>query len=375
MGGLRLTPRQSEEGVVMWRTIMAGGSTVVSCGNGVRCLEAELRALGVDLADELDETEKELGIRPLAEDLLSPGSRAMREAALRLGYTFDLMPKFIDTPKCMACAMCVMGCRPDAKWTALRHLDEAIAAGAEVSYRAKVEEVIVEGGRARGVACHGPGAPPRVLADKVILCAGGLGTPPILQRAGIAGAGEGLFVDMFVNVYAVTNGLNLADEPMMSLVDHEFHESEGFILSPFVNRTKIARFTELGARGSLMPTRRMIGMMVKIADEPVGCLHPDGRIAKPVTARDRSRLSRGCSVIEQILLETGIRTDSIVRTRVQGAHPGGTAAIGRVVDSDLRTEIAGLFVCDASVLPEAPGLPPIVTIVALAKRLAKALAA
>jgi choline dehydrogenase-like flavoprotein len=33
-----------------------------------------------------------------------------------------------------------------------------------------------------------------------------------------------------------------------------------------------------------------------------------------------------------------------------------------------------LFVCDASVLPTAPGLPPILTIVALAKRLAKALA-
>jgi len=61
-------------------------------------------------------------------------------------------------------------------------------------------------------------------------------------------------------------------------------------------------------------------------------------------------------------------------SRQQGAHPGGTAAIGRVVDADLETEVDNLFVCDASVFPETPGLPPIVTIIALAKRLAKKLA-
>jgi len=45
-----------------------------------------------------------------------------------------------------------------------------------------------------------------------------------------------------------------------------------------------------------------------------------------------------------------------------------------VVDKDLQTEINNLFICDASVLPTSSGLPPILTIVALAKRLAKTLA-
>jgi choline dehydrogenase-like flavoprotein len=30
-------PATSREGTVLWRAIMAGGSTIVSCGNGVRC--------------------------------------------------------------------------------------------------------------------------------------------------------------------------------------------------------------------------------------------------------------------------------------------------------------------------------------------------
>ena len=39
-------------------------------------------------------------------------------------------------------------------------------------------------------------------------------------------------------------------------------------------------------------------------------------------------------------------------------------------DSNSETEIKGLFVCDASVLPISPGKPPILTILALSKRLA-----
>ena len=47
--------------------------------------------------------------------------------------------------------------------------------------------------------------------------------------------------------------------------------------------------------------------------------------------------------------------------------------VGSVVGKDLQTEVNNLFVCDASVLPKAPGMPPILTIIALAKWLAKIL--
>lgn len=41
-------PRKSNEGVILWRALMAGGSTVVSCGNATRCLEKELADAGID---------------------------------------------------------------------------------------------------------------------------------------------------------------------------------------------------------------------------------------------------------------------------------------------------------------------------------------
>ncbi len=75
------------------------------------------------------------------------------------------------------------------------------------------------------------------------------------------------------------------------------------------------------------------------------------------------------------MIKAGADPKSIVVSKAEGAHPGGTAAIGEVVDQNLETQVSGLFVCDASVLPVAPGLPPMLTIGALAKYLAKKLTA
>lgn len=42
-----------------------------------------------------------------------------------------------------------------------------------------------------------------------------------------------------------------------------------------------------------------------------------------------------------------------------------------MLDTDLQTEVKNLFCCDTSVFPEAPGQPPALTVVCLAKRLAR----
>ena len=68
------------------------------------------------------------------------------------------------------------------------------------------------------------------------------------------------------------------------------------------------------------------------------------------------------------------RAKDICKTRCFAAHPGGTVKVGDVVDSDLQTELQNLYVCDCSVIPEAWGLPPTLTLIGLGKRLAKHLA-
>ena len=123
-----------------------------------------------------------------------------------------------------------------------------------------------------------------------------------------------------------------------------------------------------------MPANRTLGFMTKIVDESTGCVYPDGTFSKAITKRDRARLDEGSRISKEILIKAGVDSKSIVVSKVQGAHPGGTAAVGKIVDNNLQTSVDNLFVCDASVLPTSPGLPPIMTIIALGKRLARTLA-
>ena len=128
---------------------------------------------------------------------------------------------------------------------------------------------------------------------------------------------------------------------------------------------------ELGAKGLALSDRRLLGIMTKTADDSSGRVNTDGTVSKPVTSSDRARIDEGVTIATAILIEAGADPRSIATSAPQGAHPGGTAAVGTVVDKDLQTNKRNLFVCDGSVLPKAPGLPPILTIVALAKRLAR----
>ena len=66
---------------------------------------------------------------------------------------------------------------------------------------------------------------------------------------------------------------------------------------------------------------------------------------------------------------------SIFTGPLRGTHPSGTARIGDMVDINLKTEVEGLYVCDASVFPEALDRPTVLTIIGLGKRLSKHLTA
>jgi len=57
---------------------------------------------------------------------------------------------------------------------------------------------------------------------------------------------------------------------------------------------------------------------------------------------------------------------------VVGTGPGGTARIGHVVNTDLETQIKHLFVCDNSITPRSYGLPPVLMLIAMGKRLVDA---
>lgn len=368
------TKRLTPEGVMVFRAFMAGGTTVVSCGNGIRSLEKELAEFGIFLEEEFTEAEREMNISLLGEKFLSSASQKLKWAAETLGYQMNLMPKFIDFKECKKCGKCIAGCPYHAKWSATDFLDQALRHGATICYKTVARRLLIKHGQVKGVVAVGPQGEKTILADTVILAAGGLSTPLILNRSGIKEAGTNLFLDLYVNTSGEAEGINQLNEPIMAMVNDEFLPTKGFIISPFINRWEIGRYAEQGKAGLLLNNSHLMGFMTKIADSAVGRILPDGNISKTITKRDRIRLQEGSSLAKEIMIKAGARKGSLVDSAIQGAHPGGSAAIGKVVDNNLQTKVDNLFVCDASVLPVASGLPPILTITALAKRLAKTLA-
>jgi choline dehydrogenase-like flavoprotein len=115
--------------------------------------------------------------------------------------------------------------------------------------------------------------------------------------------------------------------------------------------------------------------MIKLKDEVSGGVFPDKSISKPLTEKDRQRLKMAEEVCHKILVEAGADPASLFMTPLRGTHPSGTVRVGKMLDTDLQTEVQGLYVCDASVFPEALGQPTVLTIIGLAKRLAKHLQA
>lgn len=364
-------PNKSKKGSTIYRTMNVGGSTVVSCGNMVRSCQATFANYGIHLEDAFQEVEQDMGIKP-CESIVT-GTRGIMDAANKIGENMVPMPKGrYPNAKCIACGNCVMGCRMGVKWDARSYIKQAIDNGVEILPSTKVKKVVfTQTGKAKGVQVGNAA----IKSDFVILAAGALSTPVILQASGID-AGHGLFVDFFNVTYGIIEGgdgkepVNQLKGASMGTVLTDYHKSEGFVLSPFIDHwSSFALF--LPWRWNMshgFPYKRVLGIMTKITDERVGRVWASGKVSKVPTRQDLYRLDTGAAKAREILEAAGARDFITTRDWHRGAHPGGTAAVGEVVDSNLMVNNhEGLYVCDASVFPAAPGLPPILTIVALAR--------
>lgn len=118
---------------------------------------------------------------------------------------------------------------------------------------------------------------------------------------------------------------------------------------------------------------RTLGVMIKLTDEVSGEVRSETDIRKGLSEQDRTRLAHAEGVAREILRRTGADPTTFVTTPVRGTHPSATARIGQVVSAGLATDVDGLYVCDASVFPEALGRPTVLTILALGRRLAREL--
>lgn len=359
----------TEQMVGLIHGITLGGSSVIYYANAFEPPYDMFDNYEIDLRPEVDEVKRELPIAPLADQLIGPAARRIMDSARQLGYEWNKLPKIVYQDKCRPnCDKCVMGCPYGAKWSSRTYIDGA-GNGSFILANAFVRRVIHDNQAASAVEFTYKGKEYRVSARTIVLAAGGIGTPLLLRRSGLTGAGSDFFFDPLIIAFGAVDDLDGGKEFPMA-AGHNFHE-DGYILTDLVlPRWLYWLFTSQVFRFDRLPAhRRSLPIMVKARDELGGHLTRRGAVRKRLGAVEQHRLMSGYEKARQILHNAGAQ--HIYKTWYLAVHPGGTAKIGELVDFNLKTEIDNLYICDCSVIPAAWGLPPTLTLLALGKRLGK----
>lgn len=383
-GAMLYTDRASflytREGLSIVRPLMVGGATSMYCACAAPPLPWWREKYGIDLEEYAQATIDELAIAPLPAELRGEASTRIAEAASALGMDWRPQEKFVAPARYPAfdCgATCMLGCRCGAKWNAAEYVDQALAEGIDLWTGAYVESLLPgKSLHGYGTVCGVRGRQGReafeIEADVVVLAAGGLGSPRILQRSGLTGAGQGMTLDTTSMVYGVAPYKGNGNEPPMtwSYADDEIGAMFSTLIDPWLNYPVVMLTKAPEHVLSWRRWGRTLGVMIKLQDEISGRVAPGGAISKGLTAVDRQRQARAESVARAILRKAGCQEDTIFTSPLRGTHPSGTVRVDDMLSRDLETEIKNLYVCDASVFPQALARPTVLTIISLAKRLA-----
>lgn len=337
-----------------------GGTTTLATGNAVRC-DGALRAIGIDLDAEFESLFRELPISTGHQANWTDCTRRMFQVFEEMGRDPVATPKLTDAAKCVDCGHCAIGCPTGAKWDTRALVDQAVNAGAELVTDCRVTGLGIEGNRVRSVYARNGGRQSSYQADLVVLAAGGLGTPLILESAGIP-CEKTLFVDPVLCVAGPLTGFGQDRQLLMPFISQQ----DGYILSPYMDY--LSFFFNKSWR---LPMRDIASVMIKLADEEAGSVSGRG-IDKRMTALDEARMQRAVRQCREILKRLGVPEEKQFLGTLNAGHPGGMLPLTEKERDTLHDPRLpeNLYVADATIFPRAMGNPPILTIMALAKKIA-----
>jgi choline dehydrogenase-like flavoprotein len=378
MAGMAAVPGKGafihRDASLLVRAITLGGSSAINFATAAPPPRAMFAAHGIDLDPALAELRAELPMAPLPDSLVGPMAAHISASARALSLDWHKLDKMIRPEVCRSgCWRCVAGCPFGAKWTARDFVDEACKHGAVLRERARVTRVLVEDGRAVGVEAEVAGELRQLRAGRVVLAAGGIGSPRLLRASGLLAGPAAFFSDPVVAVMGSVDDLEAeapgAEVPMAA--GASWHEDGIALADLTLPQAMYQAFAlQAGRVDRLGAHRRTLSIMVKIRDD-IGGRIGQRWVDKTLTPSDREKFDKGSAIARAILEQAGAH--HIFASHHFAAHPGGSLRIGEQVDAELQTATPGLYVCDASVIPEPWGLPPTLALLALGKRLGQQL--
>ncbi len=399
-----------------------GGTTVINSGTCLRTPEDVLAGwrdeLGIrwagELEEEFEQLERDLQVKPVDPARAGRNAELCRIGAEAIGASNGPIERNAGDVVC--CGTCPSGCALDAKQaTHISELPRAVAAGCAVRAGTRVDRVLVEGGRAAGVACSTAAGPYEVRSRTVVLAAGALGTPELLLSQGLANS-SGM----------VGRGLKIHPACWVgALFDEEVRGWDGVMQSWYVDQWSErglfleATFTPFAFGSHWLPGagRRLMERMESYDRLAIIGVHMSDRSSggRVRLVRGRPRFTYRLSEDDAAAIRYGIARAADIHfaagatevfpqlgrlgsigpgeqaraveqgsfrardLRLEAFHPMGTARMGSdprsfvVSPSGETHDVPGLYVADASIFPTSLRVNPMITIMACARRIARSL--
>ena len=348
------------------------------------------------MAPHYDYAESAISIVTIPEAHRNNNTRTFIEGADRCGYAWKPMKRCqtdCATERGNDCMACLGGCHRDSKQSTLAtYVPRALAAGMELASECFVHR-IEHAPDGVTVYARQQGQERIWQAGKVILALGAFGTSQLLLNSG--------FKDRLPAV-----GTRVSMHPQyMSFAefDHEVDAHKGVlqgagsddarfrprgfklesVFAPPISVGVLSEKTGRPLQEFLRNYRHFACMEVAVRDEAVGELQTNRtgrlRILKDLTDQDRARARDGLGVIREILGSLNPRQfhefDWAFGLHLMGGCCMGQDARTNVVAPDFTVhDHPNLLCADSSVFPNAPGINPALTIMALSHRMASALA-
>jgi choline dehydrogenase-like flavoprotein len=142
-----------------------------------------------------------------------------------------------------------------------------------------------------------------------------------------------------------------------------FVQQDGFIISPYFDF--LSYFFNKKMKYA---AKDIVSLMIKLADTGNGTIED-----KILVDEDNKRLKHASKLCTDILNKMDIHEEKIIYGLLNAGHPGGMVPLTEKEATSLHHYFLpeNLYIADSSLFPKSLGNPPSLTIMALAKKVAK----